>query len=139
MAYVTFDMSQVDALADDLGTVPAEARRIARDTVKFHATKLVQEWRRNVRETAPKYSGPYQKSISFDGPTVEGDTFVAVAGPVVGLPQGNMGPGFEFGSINQTSPHMDGNRAADTRERVMPDDVERYVGYEPLRDAVVGG
>jgi hypothetical protein len=138
VAYVTFDMSQVDALADDLGKVPDVLRPRAEQVVKRAAIEVKRLWKANVREASPRGAERrlFGDAIDFDVMS-SGDEFSASIGPVIGRPQGELGRGDEYGSINQNTPHMSGHRAADTEEPLFVDWVER-VGYEALRDGLAG-
>ncbi len=67
------------------------------------------------RQTSGTHGRLYPKSITW-GRLRVADGVAAEFGPDPSRPQGSMGLGFEFGSINQTTPHLDNNRAADAEE-----------------------
>jgi len=120
-----FDMSEVKDLARDLAAVSRQVRPDSKDIVAESTRRIVRQWRRNAEETALPHGRHYPKSIGYDGPTWTGMGWVAVAGPDAAMPQGGMGRGFEYGSINQDSPHLDGNRAADGEEKAFSRACER--------------
>lgn len=93
--------------------VEVDAHRVAEKAypvAKRFAEQLQKDWRKNARLTARQHGKHYPRSItaeqkpSMDGPDWE-------VGPESAMPQGGMGEGFEFGSVNQP-PHLDGARAA---------------------------
>jgi len=110
MADYELDFSDLLKLEAD---VEVDARRLAEKAypvAKKFAEKLKKDWQKNARSTARQHGKHYPRSITaeqkfvLDGPDWE-------VGPESGLPQGGMGRGFEYGSVNQP-PHLDGARAA---------------------------
>ncbi|MGW4663182.1 hypothetical protein [Streptosporangium sandarakinum] len=97
------ELLQFDEMLDDASRRAAEG---AYPIVKEHALKLRDRWRENAKETAGRHGRHYPRSITaeqvFDRSAAEWEV-----GPDSALPQGGMGRGFEFGSINQP-PHLDG-------------------------------
>ncbi|MER7361937.1 hypothetical protein [Nonomuraea wenchangensis] len=78
--------------------------------VERHAKALQDQWQKNARETARRHGKHYPKSITTEQvPAAEAIEWTV--GPESMMPQGGMGPGFEYGSRNQP-PHWDGARAA---------------------------
>ncbi len=71
--------------------------------------------RANARQTSGTHGRHYPRSITWDRLTVP-DGVAAEFGPDASKKQGSMGAGFEYGSVNQTTPHLDNNRAADAEE-----------------------
>lgn len=111
-----FDMSEVQDLARDLGHTHENAQQGARHPVSQSAGRVVAQWKRNIREIDLPHGKRYAETIGYDGPVRLGESWIATVGPDSSMPQGGMGRGFEYGSINQDSPHMEGNRAADDEE-----------------------
>lgn len=70
------------------------------------AAKLQRDWRSNARKTARRHGKHYPSSITHDLQLEDG-AISADIGPDRAMLQGEMGPGFEYGSVNQP-PHMDG-------------------------------
>lgn len=108
-----FDTSEVQNLARDLGQARLVAQRQGRAVVQDAAKRVVEDWQRNAREIDLPHGKLYPRTIGFDGPRGRGGIWTASVGPDSTLPQGGMGRGFEYGSINQDTPHLEGNRAAD--------------------------
>lgn len=110
MADFDLDFSELLRLPDDIEDSAQRTAEKAYPLVKEFATKLRNDWRKNARATARRHGKHYPRSItaeqkhSLEGPEWE-------VGPEVGLPQGGMGRGFEYGSVHQP-PHLDGARAA---------------------------
>lgn len=111
-----FDLSEVRDLARDLGNTRENAQKGARHYVSDAADRVVTQWKRNIREIDLPHGNRYGETIGYDAPEWTGRAWVAIVGPDSSLPQGGMGTGFEYGSINQDSPHMEGHRAADSEE-----------------------
>jgi len=107
----SFDTSELDALAIELGDVPADAAVRVRDVFREAAANLKDKWRSNARATAGAHGRLYPNSITYSTRILSGG-LEAEVGPESSRPQGGMGPGFEFGSVNQPA-HLDGQRAAD--------------------------
>lgn len=106
-----FDTSELNALAADLGKIPGKAQKTVMDVVDESGELLRAAWASNAAATAGEHGKHYPKSITADIKPGLGTIGVEV-GPESSMPQGGMGMGFEYGSVNQP-PHMDGNRAAD--------------------------
>lgn len=105
------DTSELTALSRDLGKVSAGTAAAMYDVIAEGAKDLRDEWRANARATSGEHGKYYPDSITFDMRV--GRSITAEIGPDPRLKQGSMGPGFEYGSVNQP-PHLDGQRAADT-------------------------
>lgn len=101
-------------LSADLLKAAATAPRAARAVTETNAGHLRDLWRANATETAGKHGRRYPASITAETIPSFGDAVVDV-GPESSKPQGGMGPGFEYGSVNQ-KPHLDGKRAGDVVE-----------------------
>jgi len=106
------DASEVYRLSGDLTQVGFKTVPALRASMAAVGEAFAEEWRKNAEETSGEHGKHYPKSI--DSELVFGVTSVAVeAGPNTAKKQGKMGRGFEFGSENQTTPHLDGLRALD--------------------------
>ncbi|MFT3871066.1 MAG: hypothetical protein QM714_00235 [Nocardioides sp.] len=126
MGFFRGDASEVYALASDLAQIGAESVPAMRGVIDDAGQALAKEWQSNARATSGAHGVHYPDSISAE--LVFGMTNIAVdVGPEAALPQGSMGRGFEYGSIN-SPPHLDGLRALDG----MQGRVER------MTDAAIG-
>ena len=103
------DVSEVAALARDLGKVSAGTAKVMYEVIKEGANDLRDEWRRNATVSAGEHGRHYPASITANMRV--STSITAEIGPDPRLPQGGMS--FEFGSVNQP-PHLDGQRAVDT-------------------------
>ncbi|SEN86737.1 hypothetical protein [Nonomuraea pusilla] len=101
------DASDLDSLRRDLVGAAAQARAEAPEVVREEAAQVRKEWRANARRTAGKHGKHYPNSITME--SREGAAWEI--GPDSAYPQGGMGRGFEYGSVNQ-APHLDGTKAA---------------------------
>jgi len=106
-----FDTRELDALAVDLGDLPTEAAVRVRGVIQEASAELKDRWRSNARATAGRHGRLYPNAITYETRILPGG-IEAEIGPEKNRPQGGMGPGFEFGSVNQPA-HLDGQRAAD--------------------------
>lgn len=106
---VTVDVSEMLALAADLDRRGTNIQRGVYPMVRDHAQQLREEWRANAAATAGTHGRLYPASITAEARVVFGAAEWEI-GPETSLPQGRMGRGFEFGSVNQP-PHLDGARA----------------------------
>lgn len=106
-----FDFRELDALAVNLGDIPVEAAVRVRAVFQEAAGDLKNRWRENAKQSAGTHGRLYPNSITYST-TIGLAGIEAEIGPESGRPQGGMGPGFEFGSVNQPA-HLDGQRAAD--------------------------
>jgi hypothetical protein len=131
-----FDLSEVRDLADDMAAVGRRVRPESRTPVVEAAGRIKRQWARNAEETGHAYAKWYAKSIGVDGPRWTGNSWVATVEPDVSLPQGGMSTGFEYGSINQTSPHLDAHRAVDSEEARFVDRCAR-IGEQILWGLIV--
>lgn len=120
------DASELYALANDLTQIGAKSVPAARAGIQDAGKTLEEQWRANAEATSGEHGKHYPNSI--DSEMAFSVTSVAVdVGPNSAKPQGSMGRGFEYGSVNQP-PHLDGERALSA--------VERRV--EALIDAALG-
>lgn len=125
MAEVELDYSELLAFPAE---VEIEAKRVAEKAYPLVAKvseKLQRDWRRNARGSSGKHGVHYPSSItreqrfSTDGPDWE-------VGPDSSLPQGGMGRGFEFGSVNQP-PHNDMGEAMPQVEAALDAGVKKIL------------
>ncbi|WP_157099361.1 hypothetical protein [Microbispora sp. ATCC PTA-5024] len=110
MADIDLDGSELLKLAAEIG---ADSRKVAEGAyplVKRYAMDLRNEWRDNARSTARKHGKLYPRTITAEQIPIR-DGVEWEVGPESELPQGGMGRGFEYGSVNQP-PHWDMTRAA---------------------------
>lgn len=91
---VSFDASDVDNLVGELRRVPAVVEKRNRDTVHKSINDVTKGWVRRATSTAGKHGKLYPKAIKSE--TLAGG-LEAVTGPLSSMPQGDMGPGFEWG------------------------------------------
>ncbi|MGA4989872.1 hypothetical protein [Nonomuraea bangladeshensis] len=113
-----WDTSEIEKLENDLLEAAIKAHVGASDVVKEQATRFRNDWRDNARQTAGAHGKHYPRSITAEKAS---DTTWEV-GPDSALPQGGMGRGFEWGSVNQP-PHNDMGQAIVT----VPDRFEAAV------------
>lgn len=106
MADYDLDGSELLALAAELDEAGRTVADKVEPIVKDYAYKLRNEWRDNARFTARRHGVHYPSSITAEQIPAVGAVEWEV-GPDGDLPQGGMGRGFEFGSVNQP-PHLDG-------------------------------
>lgn len=111
---MSFDTSDLDAFAADLASMSGPTHRAVHGVFEGAAADLKAEWRKNATATAGEHGRLYPYSIDYEQRI--GTRIDFEVGPRTDKPQGDMGPGFEFGSVNQP-PHLDGQLAAD---RVIP-------------------
>lgn len=95
-----------DGLQRALEIAPEELAKGLLHAVDDSAAALQRDWRSNARKTARRHGKHYPSSITHDLTMHEGSVSADI-GPDRALPQGGMGQGFEYGSVNQP-PHMDG-------------------------------
>lgn len=123
---MSIQISGADGLARDLAAAAAGMPAATRAITEANAAHLADLWRGNARVTAGKHGRRYPASIgaetriAFAGATVD-------VGPDSSKPQGGMGPGFEYGSVN-SPPHLDGKRAADVVEPAFIAELEAFMG-----------
>ncbi|GAA3416215.1 hypothetical protein [Streptosporangium vulgare] len=108
------DGSELLALVDYFEDAKREVAEKTYTLVKQHAQELRDEWRENAKLTARSHGKHYPKAITTEQ-IPRADMIEWTVGPETRRKQGDMGPGFEYGSRNQP-PHLDGARAAIKRE-----------------------
>ena len=104
---VTFDVSQVQSFAKDLGKVPGRAVPEIEKVVSKGALNIKQDWAARWKglSHAPGLASAVNYDIKFGIGTIE-----AEIGPDKGKRQGALGNLIEFGSINN-APHPGGGPA----------------------------
>lgn len=114
-------MSDVEDLADWLNSGARKLDEGKFEAVEQAAKELQRRWRANARRTAGAHGKHYPSSITSE--QIPSADAVWEVGPQYGRKQGSMGPGFEFGSVNQP-PHWDGTTAFYELESVFQRDLE---------------
>lgn len=104
---ISWDTSEVNRLAADLGRAGAKAVPTVAAAVQAGGKLLEAGWRTNAEATAGVHGKHYPKSITAKPTGVLESTI----GPDPSKPQGGMS--FELGSSRQP-PHLDGARALTT-------------------------
>jgi hypothetical protein len=125
---VHWDTSELEDLENNvLLTAAMQAHLQAPGVVEDQAKKFRNDWRDNARRTAGRHGKHYPSSITHEQ---VGGAAIYEVGPDSELPQGGMGRGFEWGSINQP-PHLDMTQAIvsvpDRFEQAMGDLAERLL------------
>jgi hypothetical protein len=110
----SFEIQGLSQLSADLGKAAVAALPAVRAVAAANGEHLAQTWRDNAKATAGKHGKWYPSSITSEQVAAFGAAVVDV-GPESARKQGAMGPGFEYGSVNQP-PHLDGKRALDEVE-----------------------
>lgn len=105
------DASEIYTMAADLSQIGARSVPAVRTVMAEVGSAFAREWAANARETSGEHGKHYPNSIDSELVFDIGGVSVEV-GPNRDKPQGSMGRGFEFGSVNQP-PHLDGLRALD--------------------------
>lgn len=95
------------------------------DAFKSVGEDFAEEWRANARETSGAHGKHYPNSITSE--TRVGMHVEVLVGPESNRPQGRMGMGFEYGSMNQP-PHLDGLRASVTAQELLRRRVDSAIG-----------
>lgn len=127
MAFLRGDASEVFRLANDMSQVGAKAVPALRTTMAAAGVAFATEWASNARATSGEHGKHYPASIDSELAFDLGGVSVDV-GPNSGKPQGSMGRGFEFGSVNQP-PHLDGLRAMDSMGERAEKMVDAAIGH----------
>ncbi len=114
MADIDLDGSELLKLAEDLGVDAQRVAEKAYPLVKEQAIAFRNDFRDNARSNSGAHGPHYPRSITAEQNPIR-DGVEWEVGPESMLPQGGMGRGFEFGSVNQP-PHWDMTSAAIARE-----------------------
>lgn len=99
---------EIFELATDFGRAPMKMAAALYKVYKDAGDEFARSWADNARATSGAHGKFYPDSITSE--TRLSRDIIVDTGPDSSLKQGGMGPGFEFGSQNQ-SPHLDGLRA----------------------------
>lgn len=92
---------EVEHLVEDIINAEDTVRDRAERDVKASILDIRDGWQNRARGTARRHGKHYPGTIREEIGGLE-----AVVGPISAMPQGGMGRGFEWGSINQP-PHLD--------------------------------
>lgn len=114
-------------LARNLDNAPRAVAAGLYDAYRGAGEGFRDEWQHNARNTAGVHGKHYPDAITTEMRTGGLTTIEVETGPESGRRQGGMGPGFEFGSVNQP-PHLDGLQAMPIAEKRL----------ERLSDAAIG-
>lgn len=114
MADIDLDGSDLLRLAREIGVDAQRVAEKAYPLVKEQAIAFRNDFRDNARATAGAHGNLYPRTITAEQNPIR-DGVEWEVGPESMLPQGGMGRGFEFGSVNQP-PHWDMTSAAVARE-----------------------
>lgn len=114
-------------LARDLGTASRSVASGLFDAYKGAGEGFRDDWQHNARNTAGEHGKHYPNAITTEMKLAGLTSITVETGPESGRRQGGMGPGFEFGSVNQP-PHLDGLQAMPLAEKRL----------ERLSDAAIG-
>ncbi len=127
MADAEIDASELVKAIRELEEIPKAVILNAHITVESWAEKLRNRWRANARSTAGTHGVHYPKAITAASASAGVGDVAWEVGPESALPQGGMGMGFEYGSVNQP-PHLDGQRAQVVIEPLFVKAVEEMIG-----------
>lgn len=108
------DASEFKRLALEMRASAVAALPAARAGVQEGTALVRAAWVANARATSGSHGRHYPASITAETRTLATSALGDV-GPDSSRPQGGMGRGFEFGSVNQP-PHLDGAKALDANE-----------------------
>ena len=120
------DASDFTQLAAALVGATAAAIPVAATAMRTGTKAVETAWRGNARATSGQHGVHYPNSITSEV-RVTGMMVAGEVGPDTSRPQGSMGRGFEFGSVNQP-PHLDGAKAVDASEAAIEVALGRVVG-----------
>lgn len=102
---LTVDMDGDGELETAFAEAPEQLNTSLWETLDKSAAKTQRDWRAGARKTAGRHGKHYPSSITHALLRADGAIWSDI-GPETDLPQGGMGPGFEYGSVN-TAPHPD--------------------------------
>lgn len=121
---MTDGAAEMYALAVDLSSVGRKMVVPMREVFTELGDLFVEEWASNARATSGVHGKHYPDSI--DAELKFSTDIVLEVGPNSDKPQGSMGRGFEFGSVNQP-PHLDGLKASEKLEPLAEKIIESTV------------
>jgi hypothetical protein len=114
---VELDMTQVKALADDLGGVGARLRPVMKATISKGALNVKNAAKQAILDqTRHIFVKQYPYSITYDLTVGAGATVTAEIGPDKDLPQGALGNLLEYGAPDNNPPYPHLNPALDAEE-----------------------
>lgn len=125
---MTFDVSEIRALAADLTTVGPKMVKPVLGVLDDLGAATVSEWASNARATSGEHGKHYPDSITHTARGTFGGNLEVEVGPDAGRKQGRMARGFEFGSVNQP-PHLDGSKAMDAMEPRVDRALDSTIGH----------
>lgn len=117
---------EVFALARDFAVSGKQIASALYDTFKEEGEHFAADWRDNARETSGEHGKHYPESITSETRLSLG--ILVETGPESGRKQGGMGPGFEYGSVNQP-PHFDGLSAMGPAESRLERAADATIGF----------
>lgn len=123
--HVEVEIDGADELAAAFEQAPIEVMGAIRRAVDVSAESLQRDWRANARKSSGRHGKRYPSSITYDVTDDDGGVHADV-GPDRARLQGRMGPGFEYGSVNQP-PHYDGAKALAVNQQPFIDRVTNAV------------
>jgi hypothetical protein len=117
---------EVFALARDFQDASAKLAFALYDTYKQEGETFAEDWANNARATSGEHGKHYPDTITSETRLSLG--ILVETGPESGRPQGGMGPGFEFGSVNQP-PHFDGLQAMGPAEARLERSADATIAF----------
>lgn len=127
MSFISGDASEIYKLGADLSRVGFKTVPAVRGVMSDAGDAFAREWRSNAAETSGEHGKHYPSSITAELAFSVSSISVDV-GPESSRPQGGMGRGFEFGSVNQP-PHLDGLRALDGMQGRLDRMLDSAIGH----------
>lgn len=119
-------VDEVMGLARDFEAASREVARALHGVYADAGEDMAEGWRRTATVTAGSHGKHYPKSITSE--TKISTDIVVHVGPESGRRQGGMGPGFEFGSVNQP-PHLDGAQEIQPMEKRLLSGADAVIGF----------
>ena len=126
MSPIRGDASDIYRLAADLSSVAARSVPALGAGMADAGRTVERAWRNNAIVTSGVHGKHYPNSITSEVRATATGLGVEV-GPDTSRPQGSMGRGFEFGSMNQP-PHLDGARAVADNEARIEQIIDQAMG-----------
>lgn len=87
---IEFDFTEVDALAADLGEVPARAKVNVRKAVEVTSRGIKDDWRNVSKGLSGRHAKGFPSTINYDIEVVS-DGVIGEIGPDLGRKQGSLG------------------------------------------------
>jgi hypothetical protein len=117
---------EVFALARKFDVAGSKVASALYDTFAEEGDHFAEDWADNARQTAGEHGKYYPDTITAETRLSLG--ILIEIGPESSRKQGGMGPGFEFGSINQP-PHFDGLQAMGPAEQRLDRAADATIGF----------